>query len=236
MEKGVKKERIQSIDALRGLAVLLMVVHHFLYDLCAFLNAPWWLFANPVFNFLHYVFAGVFIFLSGVSSRFSRSNIKRGAIVAAIALAISIVTGVMDMPIRFGVLHLLSFCMIFYGINRKLFERFSSVSVPIIYAALLILSALTVKLISIDSRHLWMFGWTYPDFYSSDYFPIFPWLFVFLIGTWAGKPIREHRLSDRFYSFTVPFLPQIGRKALIIYIVHQPVLYGLTMLIKRIVR
>lgn len=33
--------RIELMDALRGLAVCLMVLHHFLYDLCAFLGAPW---------------------------------------------------------------------------------------------------------------------------------------------------------------------------------------------------
>ena len=69
MEKG---RRIYLMDALRGLAVLLMVVHHFLYDLAAFCGAPWWIFSNPLFDVLHYVFAGVFILLSGVSSNFSR--------------------------------------------------------------------------------------------------------------------------------------------------------------------
>ncbi|MBR6653381.1 MAG: DUF1624 domain-containing protein, partial [Oscillospiraceae bacterium] len=77
-----------------------------------------------------------------------------------------------------------------------------------------------------------MFGWYTEDFYSADYFPIFPWLFVFLFGTWAGKHIRDGRLPEKFYTFTMPVLPQIGRKALIIYIVHQPVLFGITMLIR----
>ena len=62
--------RIELMDALRGLAVCLMVLHHFLYDLCEFLGAPWWLFTNPVFDVLHYFFAGLFIFLSGISSDF----------------------------------------------------------------------------------------------------------------------------------------------------------------------
>ena len=69
-----QRKRIDLIDALRGLAVLLMVFHHLMFDLVEFLGAPTWFFANPVFNFLHYIFAGVFIFLSGVSSQFSRSN------------------------------------------------------------------------------------------------------------------------------------------------------------------
>ena len=84
--------RIELIDALRGLAVCLMVLHHFLYDLCAFLGAPWWLFTNPVFDVLHYFFAGLFIFLSGISSDFSRSNLKRGAKAMAIALGITLVS------------------------------------------------------------------------------------------------------------------------------------------------
>lgn len=228
------KQRIQSIDALRGLAVVLMVIHHFLYDLCAFLGAPWWLFSNPVFDFLHYIFAGVFIVLSGVSSRFSRSNIKRGVIVLVVAMVITLVTWFMDMPIRFGVLHLLGVCMVFYGITHKLWESIPAKLMPMLCVLLLIISALAVKYISIDSEHLWMFGWYTDDFYSSDYFPLFPWMFAFLFGTWAGKYIREGRLPEKFYTFTMPVLPQIGRKALIIYIVHQPVLYGLTMLLYKI--
>lgn len=231
-----KKQRIQSIDALRGLAVVLMVIHHFLYDLCAFLGAPWWLFSNPVFNFLHYIFAGLFIFLSGVSSRFSRSNIKRGVIVIAVAMVITLVTWFMDMPVRFGVLHLLGFCMLFYGITHKLWESIPAKLMPVLCVLLLVISALAVKFVPVESEHLWMFGWVTPSFYSSDYFPIFPWIFVFLFGTWAGKYIREGKLPERFYTFNMPILPQIGRKALIIYILHQPVLYGLTILIRSVIR
>ena len=228
---GAPKKRIDLIDAARGLAVILMVIHHFLYDLVEFLGAPGWLFSNPLFDFLHYVFAGLFIFLSGVSSRFSRSNLARGLKVFAIALAITLVTGLMDMPVRFGVLHLLGFCMIFYGILQKFRSQRVYAFEPVLYLLLLVGSALAVSHISIDSRYLWMFGWTYPGFYSSDYFPIFPWLFVFLLGTWAGKHIRDGRLPAWFYNTRVKLLPAVGKKALWIYVVHQPVLYGLTMLI-----
>ncbi|MBO7739490.1 MAG: DUF1624 domain-containing protein [Oscillospiraceae bacterium] len=226
-----KKQRIQSIDALRGLAVVLMVAHHFLFDLYAFLEAPRWLFYNPVFDILHYVFAVRFIGLSGVSSRFSRSNIRRGVIVLAIALAMSLITWFLYMPIRFGVLHLLGISMIFYGITHKMWEGIPDKLMPLLCVVLLIISLLAVHCIQIDSEHLWMFGWYPEDFYSADYFPIFPWIFVFLFGTWVGKHIREGHLPEKFYTFSVPFFPWVGRKALIIYIVHQPILYGLTMLI-----
>ena len=230
----MKKKRIDIIDALRGLAVVLMVFHHFMYDLVVFLGAPDWFFSNPVFNFLHYIFAGLFIFLSGLSSRFSRSNVKRGLKVLAIAFVITIVTGLMDMPIRFGVLHLLGFCMVFYGVTRKLWDEIPELLMPVLCVVLLVGSALAVHLIPINSSHLWMLGWMYNGFFSADYFPIFPWLFVFLLGTWAGKFVVEHRLPEWFYEKRVPVFPAVGKKALLIYILHQPVLYGLTLGLKYI--
>jgi uncharacterized membrane protein len=221
--------RIQSIDALRGLCVILMVIHHFLLDLVVILDAPEWLFYNPVFNVLHYVFAGCFIMLSGVSSRFSRSNIKRGAKVFAIAMLLTLVTWKIDI-IVFGVLHLLGFCMMFYGLTHRFWDRLKGAPAPLIYTALIVLSAIAVNVLdrSNELKWLWPFGLTYSGFSSADYFPIFPWVFVFLLGTWLGELIRDGKLPARFYTFSVPFFPSAGRKALLIYITHQPVLYAVT--------
>ena len=224
-------KRIQLIDALRGLAVVLMVVHHFLYDLVVFLGAPAWLFSNPVFDLLHYIFAGLFITLSGVSSRFSRSNVKRGIKVLLAALAITLVTTFLQMPIRFGVLHLLGFCMVFYGLTHRLWDGAPRLFSLALYAAMTVITALVVHFVPLDTRVLWMFGWTYPGFFSADYFPIFPWLFVFLFGTTLGAYIRENRFPRWFYELSPPLFPSVGRHAFIIYLVHQPVLYGITALI-----
>lgn len=225
----MSKTRIDLIDALRGLAVILMVIHHFLYDLVVFLGAPPWLFSNPVFHFLHYIFAGLFIFLSGISSRFSRSNLKRGVKVIAVALVITLVTVLMDMPILFGILHLLGFCMVFYGLTSQSWDKVHPVLMPVLCVSLVVISAVVVQTTDPGVDFLWMFGWVPQGFYSADYFPIFPWIFVFLLGTWAGKYIIEHKLPEWFYTFTMPILPPVGRKALLIYILHQPVLYGITM-------
>ena len=226
---SLKKNRIDIIDAVRGICVVLMVAHHLLYDLVAFLDAPAWLFANPVFNFLHYVFAGLFIFLSGVSSQFSRSNVKRGLKVIAVAAAVTLVTYFIDMLISFGVLHLLGFSMLFYGLTRRLWDALPRKIAPILYIALIIGGALATAYIPLKSEHIWMLGWTQSGFVSYDYFPLLPWLFVFLLGTWAGWYIREEKLPAWFYDTKIPVFPAVGKKALIIYVVHQPVLYGLIM-------
>ena len=232
-----KKQRIQVIDALRGFAVVLMVIHHLLYDFVYILDAPEWLFSNPVFDVLHYIFAGLFIFLAGVSSRFSRSNIKRGLIVIAVAAAISAVTYFMEMPIWFGVLHLLGFSMLFFGLTVKFWNLIPKKASPVIFIVFIVAGALATAYLEPASEYitvrgtLWVLGWSQPGFISFDYFPLLPWLFVFLLGTWAGIYISERRLPGWFYSKEVPVFPVIGRKALIIYILHQPVLYGLVTVI-----
>lgn len=228
------KKRIDIIDALRGFAVTLMVLHHFLYDLVTFLGAPEKLFTNPIFDFLQFIFAGLFILLSGISSKFSHSNIKRGIKVLIVAIVISLVTHFMNMPIKFGILHLLGFSMVFYGLTGKFWNKIPKLLMPIICIALFILSYFATQPI-VDVDYLWIFGWKNHGFLSYDYYPVFPWLFLFLLGTWVGGYIIDNRFPQWFYDKKIRFFPAIGKKALIIYILHQPVLYGFTLALKYLI-
>lgn len=232
MQETIKKKRIDIIDALRGFAVVLMVCHHFLYDLVEFLGAPLWLFSNPAFDILQPFFASVFIVLCGVSSNFSRSNIKRGLITLGVALGVTGVTSVLRMPIVFGVLHLLSVCMLFYGITQRLFEKINGILLLVISIILVIISSYCVNNLDVQSDNLWILGWQGNNFISYDYFPLFPWMFVFLSGTAIGKYIAKGCFPRWFYETKIPVLPAIGRHALLIYIVHQPVLYLITLIIR----
>jgi len=232
-----QKKRIKIIDAARGFAVTLMVIHHALYNSTVFLGAPWWLYSNPVFNVLQALFIGLFIFVSGISSRFSRGNTERGAKVIVIAVIISYVTNRMGMPIYFGILHLLGAFMMFYGVTRKFWDKIPRRTAPYIYIALIIISSLARMYLSPSSENLVLrdilsvLGWWQPGFVSYDYQVILPWIFVFLTGTWAGEYIREGRFPSRFYEISVPVFPFIGRHALLIYVLHQPVLYSIAMLV-----
>ena len=236
--KGKKRERIEIIDALRGLSIVLMVFHHLFYNLWVFLGAPAWIYTNPVFDILSPFFAGVFIFLSGVSSRFSRGNVERGAIVIVLAVLVTYVTVRMEMGIWFGILHLLGFSMVFFGITHKLFDLIPRVAAPFIFIALIAGSIYARANVALTSENpvlrdmLSILGWQQQGFRSRDYFPLLPWLFIFMLGTWAGLYIREKKLPNWFYEAKFPIFPAIGRKTLLIYILHQPVLYGLVVLIQ----
>ena len=230
MKNSEMQNRIEIIDALRGFCVCLMVAHHLLFNLVVFLGAPRWFFFNPAFTFLAPFFAGVFIFLSGVSSRFSMSNIKRGLIALALSVGITMVTLFIGMPIWFGVLHLLGFSMVFYGLTFKFWDFIPRLVAPFIFILLIVGGAVWANASSISNHIAWVLGFGPPGrefLFSYDFFPIVPWVFVFLFGTWAGIYIKERKLPDWFYDMAFPIFPKIGRKALLIYILHQPVLYGL---------
>ena len=223
------RQRIELLDVLRGGALIVMIAHHICYDLCAFCGFPWVWFTNPVWNVVHYLDAGLFILLAGVSSDFSHSNLRRGAKTLAVALVISVVTYCMKMPIVFGVLHMMGVCMLLYGLTQSFWQRLPGWVIPALAAAGTLATYRLVDGYPTQTPHLWMFGLVTKDFSSSDYFPLLPWVFVFLFGTWLGKFIRERKLPHWFYTAGCPPLAAIGRHSMLVYVAHQPVIYALVM-------
>ena len=122
-----KRERIELIDAARGVAILAMLVHHFLISYgMVFGTDDLPLVNEPYFEALHFFFVSVFLLISGTCSHFSKNNIKRGLIVLAAALVVTLVTLVAlpRSPIYFGILHLLGCCMVLYGpLGRSLMDN-----------------------------------------------------------------------------------------------------------------
>ena len=203
-----RKARIQLLDALRGFCILLVIAYHFGYNLVARGYIPREALYNPVLNILQPFFAGVFIVLAGVSSRFSRSNLKRGLLLLGCALLVTAATTAFGSPVYFGILHLLAACVLLYTLLDKL--------------------RATVPFVALGAFFLLWFRLTeWPVVPSADYFPLAPWAFVFFFGVWLGGPVREGKLPQWFYEVKIPVFPAIGRRTLLIYLLHQPVLYGI---------
>lgn len=242
MELIVKKHaRIDLLDAVRGVAILAMVFYHALFDLTAIFGVRIPLFAwlTP----LEPPFAGAFILLAGLSCRFSHNNLRRALRVLAIAAAVTIGTVLFlpDETIWFGILHFMGVAILLYIPCRPLLDRTpAAVSLPVLGA----LFVLTYTLPSsglfgipglfgvvlptdwFSTPYLFWLGLPSPSFASADYFPLLPWLFLFLIGAVLGTPVKERRLPEWFYNARVPVLAGAGRNTLLIYALHQPILYG----------
>ena len=66
-------------------------------------------------------------------------------------------------------------------------------------------------------------GFPPADFFSTDYFSLFPWFFLFLTG-WFLFRLRPEEVRE---IRRVPLVTAMGRHSLLIYMLHQPVVYGL---------
>ena len=230
------KPRIWELDALRGVCILCVIVVHFLFDLSFFgglsLTLPAW------YVFLQEYGGAIFVVLSGVCVTLGSKSVRRGLIVFACGMLITAVTYGMyrlgmsgaDVVVKFGVLHLLGVCMLVYPAFKKL--------PPAALALLGLAIAITgyaIRGVVVPQHWLFPLGLTYEGFTSSDYFPIFPQLGYFLIGAAIGKTAyREKRtlLPGSFQKTGIArFFCWCGRQSLFIYLLHQPVVYGLLELV-----
>lgn len=226
--------RIQIVDALRGLSILLMVAYHTGVDLYLFGLIPKTLIYSPLLAVLQPLFAGVFIFLSGLSSQFSKSNYRRGVLTLLCAFLVSVVTGLMDVPVTFGILHFLGSAMLLYGLLQDVCQRLPLWPSFAVCGFLFVICFFVFPLeIKKEIPYLYVLGVTTKQFQSADYFPLLPWLPLFGAGAFWGRFVVRGGMPDWFYTMRIPFLPVIGRHTLPIYLLHQPVVYGVVWLIKQ---
>ena len=227
------RRRFDVLDAWRTLAIVLMVAYHFLYDLYIFgvisadqlLSAP--------LNVLERVICCSFILLAGASARFSRNNLRHGLVVLGAGLVVEIGAAVAGQTIRFGVLMLLGSSMVLWHFLGKGLQRFPGWSVAAGSGVLFFAARWWTGRTAVSVPWLYPLGFISPGFYSADYFPLLPWFFLFLIGTALGGWCLAHR-ENRLLTVSLPgALTWPGRHSLIIYVLHQPVLYGISYLIWR---
>ena len=235
--------RVHLIDEVRGFSILCMVVYHAAYDLTALFGVPVPLFSSPIMQqFLQPLFAGLFIFISGTAANYSHANLKRGALCFALGMVLTLGT-LIFMPsqfIAFGILHCLGVCMML----APLFLRLAGKIKPAVLIPVSLL--LFFLLYSVPQGEIGLFGATislpralyqtpflfwlgFPDssFFSSDYFSLLPWVFAFLAGVSFGTVVKAGRCPAFFYKRHCRPLAFIGRHTMIIYLLHQPVVYGI---------
>ena len=221
------KQRIWEIDLLRGVAILLMIVFHLVFDLVEFYDFP----INYRDGIIYWVgrsAAVLFMILAGISHLFTRNDYKRGLQVAGFALVITLFSYISTpaLTIKFGILHFFAFCMLTTPLWRK------CTTVLLAFFSLISFSAIW-WLPNLIVRHDWfaIFGLRTPNFVSGDYYPVFPWLGWYLIGMILARLLYQNRESivPSGISQTIPWTPihWMGQYSIWIYFIHQPIILGL---------
>lgn len=231
------KRRIWELDALRGICIIGMVIVHLMYDLVELykildMEYPTW------FTFIWRCGSVAFVVLSGLCVTLGSRNLRRGSIVFGCGMLVTAVTYGMtffgyheSIVIYFGVLHCLGVCMLLWPIFKKL----PWWALAVLGAAFVILGLYLQTQPRVDVRYLMPLGLPWKGFLSSDYFPLFPNLGYFLLGAFLGRTVyrkketlfpsvSEQNILVRFFSFC-------GRQSLLIYLLHQPILNAVCMLL-----
>lgn len=250
--KPLTSTRFPVIDSLRTLALALMITYHLVYDLDQWtglavdVDTPFWFIIGKIAALL-------FIFLSGLSSGFSKHPLKNGLRVLFFGMIITLVTYVAfpEQYVRFGILHFLGVMMLLYPLIQKLPN---GVLIP--GSVLAIASGLIIQDQAVNTTLLLPLGFMYPGFATMDFYPLFPYSGVTLLGVLcyryffakqkgANASVPAAKKSKKSKAKSVqkdehkekaayPMVAWVSRHSLWIYLIHQPILLGLIFALKAV--
>ena len=229
-------ERFWEIDFARGVAIIMMVIFHTLFDI-AFLGIYPIEVYSGFWHIFAYITASLFVFLVGISLTLSAARaaprlegfayawkfISRGLWIFALGMVVTLVTWLYlgEGYVIFGILQFIGLSVII----GPIFFRFGKKN--IILGITAILAGLALQGVVGPLWLVWL-GVHPASFYSVDYTPLLPWFGVVLIGIAAGQwlypgGIRRFSLPDMKFS-PARGISFLGRHSLLIYFVHQPVI------------
>lgn len=234
--RRLRSDRLWEIDALRGLAIIMMIVYHLLWDLSALGGYA----INVYSGFWRYfqvTTASLFTGLVGVSMALRYQAMReqrkisyapffwRGAAIFSWGLVVGIVTFLFDpsMYVRWGILHLIGFSIV---VSWPLL-RFRWPNLALALA--LLLAGRVVMRAGLDFSWLDWLGLDASPRQAFDYFPMIPWLSLPLLGLFVGNSLYAHvarrlplpALGD---APLIRLLRLMGQNSLLIYLLHQPIL------------
>ncbi len=238
--------RYEKLDALRGMTFISMFFYHALWDVNYIFGHPMaWYSGLPGYIWQQSICI-TFIFLSGFCLRLGTHGLRRGIIVSLAGAAITALTArcLPEDIIIFGVLTLIGACMIILTILRRPMEKFPAWLGVILNLLLFIgLRSIGSGRIGFGAHTLQLppqlyrnyltasFGFPFDGFYSTDYFPLLPWIFLFAAGFYLCQMVREGSRMRGLAKCDQPFRKFIGRHSLIFYLLHQPVIYAVLSLL-----
>lgn len=257
-------QRIWELDFLRGVCVLLMVFDHFMYDIGFMFDSAWiatgkesiikivelaksYIDDSTLRSTTQHIVVWIFAVLCGISCSFSRSNLKRGVQASIIAGIITIVSYFMDTTIKFGILHMFAVAILLWWFidticcHNKLFTAgicmFVGIMIITMNEGFMVTYGENQQAFTTTNDYYFigrfMLGGS-SNFFSGDYYPIFPTVGYMLIGSTLGVliyPTKKSLLPHLGkYDWYKPFAFW-GKIAIWVYALHQVVVVVLLAII-----
>lgn len=232
--------RYHKIDGIRGLLLISMIGYHTCWDLVNLAGIPISGYTDrPGFLWQQSICWG-FILISGFCACLSRKRYKRGMVVFLCGVFVTVLTTLFipENRVVFGILTFLGSAMLLTNLLRKYIQTMSPIVGMVFFAVLFYLfyplnqgylqcAGMRIRLPDgLYSNFFSTFlGFMQSDFFSTDYYSILPWLFLFLIGFEIGALLKDSLLLSALEKGYLPPIEWAGRHALPLYLIHQPLIY-----------
>lgn len=232
-------KRVHLLDEIRGILIIYIVFYHFIFDLTGLYGVNIaWAYSDSM-EYVRLVAVSMLIIISGISCNYSKSNVKRGikAFLWGVVITFVALLAMPEQIIIFGILHFFGIAMIIGGV---LFDKLAIIPAKAGIIASLILFLITYNLYNgyigifnytinlpqflLNKYFLFPIGFRCESVFSADYYPMLPWIFMFFLGIFAGRLIKENKAPVFFYKSHFKPIAKIGQKTLLIYLIHQPIL------------
>lgn len=232
---NVFRKRFAVLDTYRGFVLINMISFHFLYDVFMVFGVDRHWYFQPANRIWQQFICWSFILLSGwVWPYGEKRALTRGLFINACGLIITAATAIF-MPseiVIFGVLNFIGCAiLLLIPLQRALKKLSPAVGLPVFFALFVLFYHCSSWNIGVESPLLVPLGFPTGGFYSSDYFPLLPWLFLYITGYYLGRLCENKKGFLRICDVKIPVLDIIGRKSVWIYLIHQPICYGICLLL-----
>lgn len=236
-------KRYDLLDTIRGITLFSMIAYHGVWDLVYMYGVKWDWYRGTGAYIWQQSICWTFIFLSGFCWSIGKRPLKRGLLVFGSGLLVTVVT-LLFMPqnrVVFGVLTFTGSAMLLMIPLDKIFKKVSpKIGLIISFLCFLVTRNINEGNLGFEGiRLLWLPGSWYrgivatylgfpaADFYSTDYFSLIPWIFLFISGYFMYHLFcKKNLLKASVFTWSCKPFSFLGRHSLMIYLLHQVVLYA----------
>ncbi len=253
IEKTNEKARYYLLDEIRGITLISMILFHTVWDLVYIFGLEWKWFYTDLAYWWQQSICWVFILLSGFCWSLGKKKLYRGFLVLGAGFLITFVTELFmpNQRIQFGVLTFLGVSMLLTTVLDKYLKKIPvSIGLFLFIVAFGVTKNINDGFLGFEGINIcklpqeWyhqgdvatFFGFTDTRFYSADYFPLLPWYFLFLTGYFVFQYVQNHGGLFKIKNCKLPktFLGILGRKSLVIYMLHQPIVYFILVILDKL--